>query len=159
MSGASQLQWPSHWSIPSSQSTCAALNQTVICNFALYGNASSLTDAQKLQPNDEVTGKTVLLHFFPRISSTNWNPDRKSLPSKCHNFTYPLLRPAPRQNKSTLVQQEMESKSPTRTYILPETRPHHRISLAHLFRSTAGRFHRSSPRHQPPSMHYHGISL
>ena len=68
-----KLQWPTHWNIPSSPSSCKALNssQTVICDFGLYGNASSLSDEQKLAPNDEVTGKTVRQRF-PNLHL--WHP-------------------------------------------------------------------------------------
>ncbi|KAF4629501.1 hypothetical protein G7Y89_g8651 [Cudoniella acicularis] len=47
------------WVIPVNPAKCLAANQSVICNFALYNNATTLTDAQKLVPNDDITGATA----------------------------------------------------------------------------------------------------
>ncbi|PSS28212.1 hypothetical protein M430DRAFT_24567 [Amorphotheca resinae ATCC 22711] len=53
------MYWLSHWQIPTSPSKCRNINQTVTCNFALYGNATNLSPDQKILPNNDITDKTV----------------------------------------------------------------------------------------------------
>lgn len=50
--------------IPSSPSTCAACNQTVNCDFSLYAYARNLTWNQRLAPDNEIIGRSVL-SFVP----------------------------------------------------------------------------------------------
>ncbi|KAH3964588.1 hypothetical protein HBI56_051360 [Parastagonospora nodorum] len=47
------------WSLPISPQDCAAVNHPIACNFQLYNNASSLTETQKLAPNNDITGKAA----------------------------------------------------------------------------------------------------
>jgi hypothetical protein len=35
------------------------VNHPIACNFQLYSNASSLTETQKLAPNNDITGKAA----------------------------------------------------------------------------------------------------
>lgn len=48
-----------NWSLPISALSCQKQNYNVSCNFALYTNATNLTDAQKLPPNNDITGPGV----------------------------------------------------------------------------------------------------
>lgn len=43
--------------------SCPWLKQPIPCDFALYTNATNLTDSQKLLPNTDITGTQVMILF------------------------------------------------------------------------------------------------
>ncbi|MCJ1476032.1 hypothetical protein MMC13_004697 [Lambiella insularis] len=49
--------------IPSTPSSCAARDHTVVCNYTLYYNTTSLRNEQKLAPNNDITGPSVIAAF------------------------------------------------------------------------------------------------
>jgi hypothetical protein len=47
------------WNIPVNQQKCAALNNTLHCDFGTFTNATNLPDPNKLRPNNDITGFLV----------------------------------------------------------------------------------------------------
>ncbi|KAF2644130.1 hypothetical protein P280DRAFT_466812 [Massarina eburnea CBS 473.64] len=49
------------WMLPIGPQQCAERDQSIACSFQLYSNASTLTETQKLAPNNDITGDAVRL--------------------------------------------------------------------------------------------------
>jgi hypothetical protein len=47
------------WKLTISPEDCAAERYTIACKFQLYNNPSSLTETQKLAPNNDITGNAA----------------------------------------------------------------------------------------------------
>jgi hypothetical protein len=49
--------------IDSVNGSCPWLKQPIPCDFSLYTNATSLTNEQKLLPNTDITGSSIMIMF------------------------------------------------------------------------------------------------